>query len=619
MDVIVTNSFLLLRAYLRGNDNSNGFYLSSSAGLRFSKVMDEHGVTPIKPVVCSSGRQESILRDHIDVIGKLSEWNGHIPHWWTTDISSKNVYRTPLLPLLREFTEYNDAIEVAKDRGARTLFIFGVSWPVIIAMRQAAFEGGWRLRELYMPGSRALAVMQGKVRAWSGLSKSAVSIIKEIAITGRSYGNQAVPVEQGQPVYLIKSFVYPDSFDGYGKFKDPFFGRLAEHLTEALKDKVRVISIVLGFSEKPDCYKKLRQCLPNVVIPLESMLRYRDVAKHLVHLSLMVLLRPFKVKGKIRFLRHDITGLLHELLSSGGWRIPFYQYIYCAAGKRLVKKYSIAACAITHESNPWERAFITGLKKCAPQVRIIGYQHSVIHLASANMFQSSSELDILPMPDIVLTTGDMPTNILRRFGAVPAERINTSCALRYDCPTYNHRFLKSELAGHSRLRILVALCGVIETMGLVRYTIDQARVAQNIDFLVRAHPVLPFDQLKLSEDDLRNMPDNIRVSKDSTVMDDVMECDLVLYWGSSVSLEGIRLGRPVIHFHQDDFLSYDPLFELTEFKWVVNPQDSITKVVEKIRSISDNEFDRLQDSARRYVIAYHNPVSIEALSPFLEF
>ena len=102
-------------------------------------------------------------------------------------------------------------------------------------------------------------------------------------------------------------------------------------------------------------------------------------------------------------------------------------------------------------------------------------------------------------------------------------------------------------------------------------------------------------------------------------MEDVIKCDAVLYWGSSVALEGIRLGKPAIHFNQDDILSYDPLFDLKNFKWVVNPHDNILDVVDQINNIPDNRFEELRDLARRYALAYHNPVSKESLSPFLAF
>jgi hypothetical protein len=136
---------------------------------------------------------------------------------------------------------------------------------------------------------------------------------------------------------------------------------------------------------------------------------------------------------------------------------------------------------------------------------------------------------------------------------------------------------------------------------------------------MRAHPVLPFERLQLLIDDMNALPANIWVSRGGTVMEDVIKCDAVLYWGSSVALEGIRLGKPAIHFNQDDILSYDPLFDLTDFKWVINAQNDIMNVFDQIRSMPDNMFEEQQDRARRYVIAYHNPVSNESMSPFLAF
>lgn len=618
MDIIATNNYFFLKRYLKTNNNNAGFYACFSLpSVKLKTLMKKYGIQPVDGMITSSSRKEMILNDHVEVIGRLGKWNGHILHWWMTDISSKNVYCSPLLQPLKEMIYCIDAAQAIEGK-KRKLYIFGLTWPVIIALKHVAFYNKWNLKLLFLPWSRIIEKLHGKAKAWIAIFKSALSILVEIAITNKCYGHKPVLSRRSEPIYLIKSFVYPDSFDEDGRYKDPFFGDLAEYLTEKLTGKAKVITVALGFTYKKDCYKKMRGLDEPAVVPFEAVLCYRDVVKWLFYLSWMLVSRSFRVKENIKFLEHDITGLLRELLASGGWRIPFYQYIYYAASERLVRKNNIVACALTHESNPWERAFIAGIRKHSPSTRIIGYQHSVIHMASANMFQSREEMINIPIPDVLLTTGVIPANILRKYGAFPKERIKVSCALRYDYLNSIKIQPRRRLDGHARIKIMVALCGVIETLDLVRYTIKQASLFQNIDFLIRAHPVLPFEQLQLSCDDIKSLPKNIRVSKGSTVMNDIMDCDAILYWGSSVALEGIRIGKPVIHFHQDDFLSYDPLFELTDFKWVVNPYDDIMSVLNQIDALTEKKYEELRNSARSYVISYHNPVNNNSLSPFLE-
>jgi hypothetical protein len=618
--IVVTNSIYRLKRFLRRGRNDRGYYICfSSPSPSLTALLAEHdGTQPLTSVFSSPSRQEAILHDYIEAIGQLGEWNGHIPHWWMTDIASKNAYRSPLLKPLHELVHCLDAIQTVRGSNSR-LFIIDPSWPTVMAIKHLALHNKCDLRILSWPWSRIFAKWSGKTKAWAEMFRSAVGTIREIARTKKYYGNKFIATKEREPIYLIKSFVYPYSFKDDGSYQDPFFGKLADHLAEQLAGKVKVITIALGFTLKRYCYEKMKTLKGSMVIPFESMLRYTDVIKGFCHLSWMLISKPFQVREKVEFLGHDIADLLRELLTSGGWRIPFDQYIHCSAGERLAKNYRLVACALTHENNPWERAFIAGIRQINPDTRIIGYQHSVIPQASANMFQSQREMSKIPAPDVVLTTGAVPANILRKYGSFPEERIKVSCGLRYNYLDEMQPQSRHRSGNHEKTRILVALCGVIETLPLVRYAIGQARSHQHVEFLMRAHPVLPFEKLQLLIDDTNVLPANMRISRGSSVMEDILECDAVLYWGSSVALEGIRLGKPAIHFNQDDILSYDPLFDLADFKWVISSQDDIMDLFDKIRIMPDNKFEELQARARHYVIEYHNPVSKESLSPFLAF
>jgi hypothetical protein len=49
---------------------------------------------------------------------------------------------------------------------------------------------------------------------------------------------------------------------------------------------------------------------------------------------------------------------------------------------------------------------------------------------------------------------------------------------------------------------------------------------------------------------------------------------------------------------------------------VITSESGIQEMLNHIDDIPENEFEELRDRAQRYVIAYHNPVSKDALSPF---
>ena len=614
--IVITNSLFLLGRFFKAGKDIQGYCVClSPQSTVLTAFMAEHGIEAAPRTASSPIRQGIILHDYIEAIGRLGEWNGHNAHWWATDIASKNAYTSPLLQPLNELVRCDDAAQRITRTGS-TLFIVNPSWPTIIALKHAAANNRWNITDLSWPWSRVTAKWLGKARAWRGMLRNALGTLRQIARTRKCVDYKSPWAKGRDPIYLIKSFVYPDSFKDDGGYQDPFFGRLADYLAEELAGRAKVATIALGFALKQDCYKRMRDLKKSTVIPFESMLHYTDVIKGLCNLSWMLISKPFRVKGDVEFLGYDIADLLRELLASGGWQIPFFHYAHYAVGIRLARDYNIVACALTYEGNPWERAFIAGIRESNPGVRIVGYQHSVIPQVAANMFQSTMEMDNIPLPDVLLTTGNVPADILQKYGAFPKEKIKVSCALRYHYLDELQSQPRHRANGHGRTRILVALCGVVETLPLLRYAIDQGRSVHHVDFLVRAHPVLPFKQLQPLMDDKSPLPANITISNGTSVIEDMLECDAVLYWGSSVALEGIRLGKPAIHFDPGDFLSYDPLFDLQDFKWVITSESGIQEMLNHIDDIPENEFEELRDRAQRYVIAYHNPVSKDALSPF---
>ena len=99
--------------------------------------------------------------------------------------------------------------------------------------------------------------------------------------------------------------------------------------------------------------------------------------------------------------------------------------------------------------------------------------------------------------------------------------------------------------------------------------------------------------------------------------DDLDESDMVIYWGSTVALEALMLGKPVINFDAGDALSYDPLFECHHLKWTVNKQTHLVEVIEKIYNMSDEEYEHQLKLAREYLGDYFYEITEERLDRFL--
>mgnify|MGYP003747369321 FL=1 len=325
---------------------------------------------------------------------------------------------------------------------------------------------------------------------------------------------------------------------------------------------------------------------------------------------------PFRIKGKLYWLGHEITPFFRELISFGGFRITFFQALQFDIAKRLGEKYQIQACLMTYEGRPWERFFIAGLRKANMNTIIIGCQHTVIPLSAADMFTHPKELEFIPLPDKILTTGMLPKKILERYGSYPKEQIEVGCALRFES-LQNLSLFKCRKESKHNFVLLVAFGGSEEEIPLLNYALRQASLNRNVNFRMRTHPTFPWDRLLFLSSWHKLLPENVDNSTYSEVLEDLKDCDAVLYWGTTVALESLMVGKPVIHFDREDLLNYDPLFEFTDFKWQVQRKDSLQKIIQKIQALPETQYCKHQQQGRKYMEQYFYPVTKENLEKFI--
>jgi hypothetical protein len=100
--------------------------------------------------------------------------------------------------------------------------------------------------------------------------------------------------------------------------------------------------------------------------------------------------------------------------------------------------------------------------------------------------------------------------------------------------------------------------------------------------------------------------------------DDLEWADAVIFASSTVSMEAIALGIPVIHLDLGNFLNTDPMFGWTDFKWPVHEPFQLIETIEHIESIPQEKFHNLQQKGLNYVYSYLKPVTPSNMEPFWE-
>ncbi len=551
-----------------------------------------------------SGRDKvnpnTFIKEYINLIGEISTDNAASRLWWATDISSKNRFTSRLPALLDEFLKVMQAID---REDVQCMFILSPSEVIVESIKRfcltnnIAFESERRrLRNCMVCFKgrfcKILSVAFHSVRLWLR-SRYAKNYL------GHHYNN----IGNYQKIYfVVRTFVYNHSFADNDTFRDPFFGRLPEFLRQQ-RETVIFADFLGNFKS---CLKKVVHCPNFVIFPFEYFLTLRNIMEALKDICLCHL----NIRSELFFFNYNVSDLIKNELKRTFNGIAIYQYLHYAAVGNLLKKISADKFFMTYENNPWEKMSIIAIREKSPRTEIIGYQHAVIPQAAANMFISPKEIGFIPMPDRVLTTGEEPLRIMEEYGAIKGGE--PACALRYE---YLNKVSQS-----SRLHsgnILLALGGIVEVYEMVNYVLSQLKDDPRFHVIIRPHPVLPIDRLKRKlKYNIRKIS-NLEISKGISVQKDIERSDIVIYWGSTLALEALSMGKPVIHFNNGFILSYDPLFRFSRFKWVVSTNNSLSKVLEEIKNLSDEEFYKRQREARNYLRKYFYPVTDERLSKFI--
>lgn len=551
---------------------------------------DLHLVTPA----------ETVLKHYVRLVGEVNA-RMHSPLWWATDFSSKNRFNSQLPDILYKFLII---IELLKLSQGRQILIIGLPWQARATMARTLSQLGVAYEFI------GYAEAAGKARRKAFFKKITNLTFHFLRLLYRrfyvKYKLKAVwptPYSKDKPCYMIKSFLYDHSFDKEGNYKDAFFGPLPTFL----KDSQNVVFFVNILGNLKSCVAKITQNTQERIIPLEACSSVLDLVKA----YLRALFYTPRLHGQYSFLNHEVTEIIrNELVYSG--KIQLYQLAHYYQTKKLLGKLSPTVFLTTYENNPWEKMCFLALRKFSPQTEIIGYQHTVTPQASVNMFMSSEEERNIPKPDLVLTVGEIPQETIIRYSEAASLPVEPACALRFE------QLWSLKPAGRSQTQtILLGLEGIFDVYKMVNYVVEQLIGQPEVKLLIRTHPVLPLKdfahKLQYRLKDLKF----VEISKGRTLIQDIERSDMTIYWGSTVALESLWMGKPVIHFDMETLLSYDPLFDCPYLKRTVNRRQKLIDVIHEIYKLSDLEFHREAIRAKEYLQRHFYPISPRNMARFL--
>ena len=298
-----------------------------------------------------------------------------------------------------------------------------------------------------------------------------------------------------------------------------------------------------------------------------------------------------------RGLTNQALAPLHRFIRENEIRMGEYfsQQLLARAFKRVFAAVQPRVVVYPFENRSWEKHLLAASAASSVRCRI-AYQHSSItprHLA----FDLD---DGTPLPDRVITIGEITGQILRQRAPALVPRLEVAVGLRA---------ARQAVASDAGTAVLVAISSNRnEALRLLHVT--RAAAAQlDVPFVIRTHPTIPVDDLF----GLFDWSPNVELSRGRTLAEDLSRASWVAYSSSTVALEGMLYRRLPIFVDIGDLPSGDPLSGEHPFKHTARNGDELASAIRTFSIRSPAELSALQVQAQHYAERYLREPNAEAI------
>ncbi len=414
----------------------------------------------------------------------------------------------------------------------------------------------------------------------------------------------------GLEYIAITSLINHQSFKKDGGYGDTYFGELQKFV-----GRENIPIFLYGkFIGKWLDYRDMMQKVAKQVnfIPVEYYLSYVGLFKCWLMCVYYYFFTP-KVCGPVVMYECNLAYLIKQAVrdsfrqNTALWNMREYCNVRAMMHKVKLQRY-----LYPFENRCFEKMMVLGVRSMSAQVKTCGFQHTVVTHKHTNFFLSQDEIKITPLPDEIITPGRITRDLLIQKGNFPASMIKVGCALRQN-PIPSEKLRPKSFKKIQNILVILAE----STEEYIRSLMFLDRALEGNDELVltlRAHPTIPLDKALQS-----CPPITLRyIEQRGVPLDKALEkADMIIYTSSTVGIEAISQGIPVICLDLGDFLCPDPLFLLDIFKWRVSRPEELQPTIREIEELSETQYKKAQATAKSFADDYLIPIAEEKLRVFL--
>jgi len=606
--IVISLNERKLKGYLKSRTESFRYICMGEKKGGIVKLLNKRLFEEIKIDDCDEAFKERFVKNYIDLIGQLGAKYNSI-YWWVTGTSAKNQFASKFFENLFAFHAIIDKIEKLRMSNADVLII-EPPHEIVSSISKYCKSNSIELEILASPVDDALKILKGGLTSWLITIFFIFQTWWRIYLSNRYLKKSINRIKRNEGHYVLRSWFYSKSINENNEYLDSFFGVLPDFLVKKGK---RLLIIAGIWGNYRSIVKKIAQHSNHLILPQELLIGYDDPVKAAadVHFN------RIKIREKIYFNGLDVSDILRSAIddefNNRGMIVMLRDYLNFYYVKSLASKIKIETFTTTYENYPWEKICFMALRKYSPETRIIGYQHAPLSKASLSMRLSEHERNIIPMPDKIVTIGNVTKTFLETVGNYEKNKVEVGCALRFE------RHSTSKMGQRAKsCRVLLVLRGIPSVVrDSLRFVYRALKDNEKYKLTIRPHPALPPEKFKHFLDFDIFSCKNFSISANTSVEEDLKEADVVLYDASAVAIEALMMGIPVVNITLDTILSADPLFQCAQFRWTACSEEDLSRILDAICNLTDEEYYYQQKKAKEFVGEYVSEVTDVRLDAFI--
>lgn len=593
--IFITNHCSLAGRLARQLEPQGAFYicLDCNPDPGTKALLDSLGIKNLTEEAFSG--EPHFRSEYTSFLRNLNKENSSL-RWWAMNFTNKvsevkNLYKKTFYTLA--------LINLVKNMSFKNLFAFCSNRNIAKKMKLLEKDLGVEVNFAisHKPSLKAVLIQNSPMMIFYSAAKALSRKLLYLAVNKGAVLDRAVDKN-----YLIVTQFEDRSFKD-SSFEDLYFKSLKDFLSSR-----NINVLTAGFVMCK--FKKLFQNTQPNVFAFEKFLKISDIFSCLLQ-SLKLYLRMPKPKGILPISGIDTADLVkNEIKLSINRGECFSNLTVYFAAFNLLQKYRPHKLIYPFENRSWEKMLILAARKVSSDIRLVGYQHASINARHLTFYLEEEEYREIPFPDDIITTGCITRDIMSSLLRVPPERLKAGCALRQSLPSSNtNRPLPKKIYS-----ILVVLTMSADEDARALEFLDAAFAdSQPYKLTLRPHPCIDFKEvLRLYE------PRHIKYELDAGPLYRALNSsDLLLYASSTVSLEAISAGIPVIFLALTQGLSPDPLFDLPYLRWVCSDPKQLKEIIDAISNMDRDAFLDSQKKAQEFIHSYFISATEDTMKVFL--